>query len=185
MSFGEACPDIPSVRSPILGLTFTALPANCFPRSTTENSPTPPCPTIWAAANIVAKSSSDKSELPPGLYAWKRTSSSLKSVGLSNTRTPFSSVHTVASISSSRSVVATAEPVGMVASRGASTAVSSYGAISIAITLENASPSTCSLGSVNPSFCGADTITTRFSSTIHSDAMRFASASSIVGSNAW
>ena len=71
------------------------MPASRLRSAIALNEPRPPDETANAAVDAGTKSSSLASEVPPGANARKRTSSSLKSVGLTTTVAPFESVHWV------------------------------------------------------------------------------------------
>ena len=71
------------------------------------------------SANLTeSKSASGASDVPPGAKPTRRTSSLLKSVGFTTTRTPFASVHSVTPISGMVRVVTTRPGAGAAAMRG-------------------------------------------------------------------
>ena len=124
-SCGDADPLTPSESEPTEAETRTALPASFFVNAVWSNSPTPDWLTTPRANDTFRYRSSDMIDVPPGLVAEKRISSSLKSVGLRTTRTPFSSVHIVTPTSSRTSSLATGMPSGATGRSGASAASSS------------------------------------------------------------
>jgi len=77
------------------GMTEAALPDRTLRSWMASNRPTPLAPTTSAAVIAGTYWASLASDVPPGLVARKTTSSCLKSVGFSTTRTPFYSFHSV------------------------------------------------------------------------------------------
>ncbi len=97
--------------------------------------------------------------MPPGANAVIRTSSFLKSVGLTTTRTPFASVHSVTPSSGIVRVETTAPGAGDAAISGALGAASAYGLMSRAATSFMVATSAASVGFVI--VAGPVTVTTR------------------------
>ena len=107
--------------------------------------------------------------------------SALKSVGLSRTRTPFESLHSVRPISLTFRSETTLPPVGSLSTSCCEVAFSVYAAMSAPFTASNASSSSPALGVMSSGFSGEVVARTRFLSVIHSPASRFTSASVIPG----
>ena len=96
-----------------------------LPSSMRLNGPTPLFTMIGAALSAHTRSSSATSEVPPGLNARNMTSSSLNVVGLTATRTPFDSVHSVMPCSARTLVLVTVPGAGVARKKAALLAVSS------------------------------------------------------------
>ena len=138
-----------------------------------------------SAVSAGMNSSSLASDRPPGLVARNRISSCLKVVGLSTTRTPLDSVHSVSPAMSRLEVFATAPAAGRRASNGLLDVVSTY-AVRAAALAELITPaSVTSLGSDALSLSGAEIATRRVRSGIQFLATAFTSASEISGRKRW
>ena len=94
-SLRDEPPPSPSSVSPIFALTDTLRPARNLLRSRLRSLPSPPCAITASAVSAAMKSLSEASDVPPGLMARNRISSSLKFVGFSTTRTPLERRHSV------------------------------------------------------------------------------------------
>ncbi len=115
----------------------------------------------------------------------KRISSSLKSVGLSSTRTPLASVQRWTPSSSISSISMISAGSGRMGTSGASVAASTYASIPADSTAAKTPSSSSSVGTATPSFSGPSTRITRLFSVIHSRASRFTSTSATAGSSCW
>ncbi len=183
MSRCEAVPETPSLRSSILGDTLTCFPARNFWRSITVNLPTPLVTGIRSAALAAKYDASESSDAPPGLYALNAIWSALKSVGFSNTRTPFDSFHSVTPTSLISRSDTTLPPTGSLSTSCWDRAFSAYAVMSARFTASNAARSSPEVGLTIPGLSGDVVTRTRFLSVIHSPASEFTSASVIPGSS--
>ena len=131
------------------------------------------------------KSASVASEVPPGLNARKRTSSSLNVVGFSTTFTPFDSSHSVMPNALRVAVRTTVPRAGVVSSSADVPTLSTYGSsVFVSATVITAA-SVGLVGHDDAVGCGALTSTTRLPSGVHSRARLLISPSVISGRNRW
>jgi hypothetical protein len=118
-SFDDADPRSISPVSPSCPPTPARLPVSAFPSVIALKVPRPLTDTRASLRSASMTAESGSSDSPPGLCAPKSTSSALKSVGLSNTRAPFDSVHSTMSVPSSVRSLRTLPAGGRLATRGA------------------------------------------------------------------
>jgi hypothetical protein len=179
----EDPPRSPSSVSPISALTAVLAPASAFARSWRDNVPKPLCPITSSAVLAAMKSASLANEVPPGLTALTRISSSLFVVGTRTTRAPFESRHSVRPIASRVEVVVIVPGVGGVARSGLALPLSTYAPSVRAPASLTIAASVASVGGVTPARSGALMRTTRLASGIQFLATALTSASVISGRN--
>ena len=158
-SFFVDAPCNPSSVSSISARTAMLAPASARVRSRRLSFPSPPCATTSSAVLAATKSASLAIDVPPGLTARNRISSSLNVVGLSTTRTPFDRRHSVMPIAVRADVAATVPGVGSGSRSGRVLAVSTYGASVAVLAARIASASAGSPGRRSAAVCGPVTIT--------------------------
>ncbi len=143
--------------------------------------PSPPSCRICDANAADMKSGSGARELPPGLYALKRISSALKSVGLTITRAPFDSFHSTAPMLEIGFAATIFPAAGAFSMRFSDERFSVHAARVAFDALSNAARSPSRVGCGTPSLIGDCAMITRFSSVIQRFASEFTSARVIVG----
>ncbi len=179
-SFGDALPPADSPVSPTLTLALATFPVSNLLSVMGLKSPAPATASPMNCASSCSFSANV--ELPPGRRAVKRISSFLKSVGLSSTRMPFESVHSVMPVSGNTFEATTRPALGNVGTSGL-LLVESTNATSLAFfTLSKMASSSARVGSVTSARAGAETITTRFVRGVQSRAARLISSTVMLGS---